>query len=612
MMKITKYVFELARTRLKSLLALSCLGAALVLPASAATYGGLSFDGTSQYVDFGTATNLGSPTFTVETWFNWNGAGVIASTGSGGVSAIPLIAKCVGEADGNNQDGNYFLGIRPSDGLLAADFEEGSTGSAPGLNHPVYGVTPVTSAVWHHAAATYDGASWRIYLDGNLETTLSVGQPPRWDSIQHTALASALRSTGAPYGYFAGTLDEARIWNYARSGAQIAASMSQQITSAPGLLGRWSLNETNGTVANDSSGHGVNGTLLNGPVWAAGYPGFAAFVGITTPADGTAFLLPTNVVISASAGGFSGTVTNVAFFAGASLLSNVTNSPYTWTWTNPPAGAYALTAVGMDNGGVRATSAVVNISVQTNLPPAVALTSPTNNAAYAAPANVTVTATATDSLGISKVEFYQGVSKLYTATTTPYSFLWGSVPAGSYQLRAVATDLGGLAATFATPTNITLTATASDPDGTVTNVEFYAGGGKIGQSATTPYSLVWSVASGGSSQLYAVATDNAGMRATSAPVNVVFTGNVMPTVAITNPVTSTTFGAPANLLISATASDADGSITNVAFYAGASLLGQVKTSPFNYTWTSVPAGSRPPARILNASSAAAASDRSGT
>ena len=58
---------------------------------------------------------------------------------------------------------NYFLGIRQSDGVLAADFED----TATGLNHPVAGVTPIpANGAWHHAAATYDGTTWRLYLDG--------------------------------------------------------------------------------------------------------------------------------------------------------------------------------------------------------------------------------------------------------------------------------------------------------------------------------------------------------------------------------------------------------------------------------------------------------------
>ena len=100
---------------------------------------------------------------------------------------------------------NYFLGIRASDGVLVADFEEGPGGPGPlGQNHPVAGATVVTSNVWHHAAATYDGSTWRLYLDGNLETTLVLtGNPtPRSDSIQHAGLASAFDSTGVAAGFF--------------------------------------------------------------------------------------------------------------------------------------------------------------------------------------------------------------------------------------------------------------------------------------------------------------------------------------------------------------------------------------------------------------------------
>ena len=61
-----------------------------------------------------------------------------------------------------------------------------------------------------------------------LEATLVVGRPPRADSIQHAALGSALNSTGVTSGFFAGTMDEARIWNYARTGAEIVASAKRR------------------------------------------------------------------------------------------------------------------------------------------------------------------------------------------------------------------------------------------------------------------------------------------------------------------------------------------------------------------------------------------------
>src|SRR5204863_3018767 len=118
--------------------------------------------------------------------------GVSTSTGSGGVDAIPLLAKGRAEADGTTQDMNYFLGIRACDGVLVADFEEGASGASPGLNHPIAGVTPVAMNTWQHAAATYDGSTWRLYLNGAQDAQLSVGRPPRSDSIEHASLGSAL------------------------------------------------------------------------------------------------------------------------------------------------------------------------------------------------------------------------------------------------------------------------------------------------------------------------------------------------------------------------------------------------------------------------------------
>ena len=82
--------------------------------------------------------------------------------------------------------------------MLAADFEEGASGSDPGQNHPIYGETVITNDVWHHAAATYDGTTWYLYLDGRLEATDVVGEPVRSDSSQHTGLGVMLDSSGNP------------------------------------------------------------------------------------------------------------------------------------------------------------------------------------------------------------------------------------------------------------------------------------------------------------------------------------------------------------------------------------------------------------------------------
>lgn len=70
---------------------------------------------------------------------------------------------------------------------------------------------------------------------------------------------------------------------------------------------------------------------------------------------------------------------------------------------------------------------------------------------------------------------------------------------------------------------VQLTASASDSDGSVIRVEFYAGTNRLGQASTSPYILPWTILASGSYQLTAVATDNQGATTVSAPVGITAT-----------------------------------------------------------------------------------------
>lgn len=72
-------------------------------------------------------------------------------------------------------------------------------------------------------------------------------------------------------------------------------------------------------------------------------------------------------------------------------------------------------------------------------------------------------------------------------------------------------------AVFAAPANVTLQPNASDTDGSVTNVEFFANSTSVGSAAANPFSLVASNLAAGNYALTAVATDNGGLSATSSP-----------------------------------------------------------------------------------------------
>lgn len=229
----------------------------------------LSFDGSDDYVTFGDNPALKLGTFTLECWFKREAGGTGASTGSGGITGMPLITKGRGQSDGSNVDCNYFFGIDETSGVLVADFEDLATG----LNHPISGSTVVPVGVWQHGVATFDGSTWRLYLNGKLESEASTdGQVPRNDSIQHAGIGTAMNSTGVTEGNFAGVIDEARIWNYARSLSEIQSTLNSQVASATGLVARFAMDETSGDTISSTAGATVVGTLKNGVFRTTGAP----------------------------------------------------------------------------------------------------------------------------------------------------------------------------------------------------------------------------------------------------------------------------------------------------------------------------------------------------
>jgi subtilisin family serine protease len=109
-------------------------------------------------------------------------------------------------------------------------------------------------------------------------------------------------------------------------------------------------------------------------------------------------------------------------------------------------------------------------SATANQPPSVALSAPANGATFTAPANITVSATASDTDGtIARVDFYRGSTLIASDTTSPYSVTWSSAPAGSYTLTAVARDDDG-----ATTRSTARTITVSNTTTTQKNVVFTA------------------------------------------------------------------------------------------------------------------------------------------
>lgn len=89
------------------------------------------------------------------------------------------------------------------------------------------------------------------------------------------------------------------------------------------------------------------------------------------------------------------------------------------------------------------------VSVQSaNVPPSIGISNPTNGSVFAAPATLTLAATASDTDGsVTNVQFFQGAASLTNVANSPYSVPVRNLGAGDYALAAVATDNSGSKAT---------------------------------------------------------------------------------------------------------------------------------------------------------------------
>ena len=188
-------------------------------------------------------------------------------------------------------------------------------------------------------------------------------------------------------------------------------------------------------------------------------------VSVTAPTGGSTFAAPANITVSAQASDPENRLSRVDFFAGSTKIGSLTAAPFTITWSAVPAGTYALTAAAFDLDGGSTTSVPVTIDVSStaNQKPTVGLSSPTNGATFSAPATIAIAASAADPDGtVARVEFYSGSTLLGTDTTSPYSFSWTGVAAGTYTLKAIAYDNTGASTTSAT-VSVTVTAATSVP-----------------------------------------------------------------------------------------------------------------------------------------------------
>ena len=186
------------------------------------------------------------------------------------------------------------------------------------------------------------------------------------------------------------------------------------------------------------------------------------------------------------------------------------------------------------------------------------------------------------------VSWSDGGAALHTVVTpntnTTYTATYQAVAVVN-QHPIVSLTAPASGATITQGTGTPMTATASDPDGTIASVEFFDGATSLGTDNTSPYAATWTPSVLGAHSMTARATDNGGATTISAPVNVTVVppgaDGTPPTVQLTDPTDGTTnlSGSP---MFSAIASDNVG-VVGVLFQVDGVNLSEDLAAPYQAT-----------------------------
>ena len=213
----------------------------LLLTSNGKAQNGLHFDGVNDYVQTTYSGISGSSARTVEAWIK-----------------CPLNSTQKVIVDW----GSMTIGQRFTLNLIGgkARIEVGGNG--------VTGTTVVADNNWHHIAVTFDNSrtsKFSLYVDGALESSFNLTVSTNTSSTGNLRIGSRVDGVNR----FIGTIDEVRVYNYAKTLAQVVADTGRELcVPQTGLMAYYQLNSgtaggTNTTVttAIDSSGSSNNGTL---------------------------------------------------------------------------------------------------------------------------------------------------------------------------------------------------------------------------------------------------------------------------------------------------------------------------------------------------------------
>jgi len=243
----------------------------------------IDFDGIDDTVSFNDNFDLNGP-FSIEIWVKPNALGTIKTIYS--------------KRNALNLSTGFDLRLVNS--TLSFRWNGGGQVSATGL----------TTNRWYHTAVTFDGSTYRLYVDG-VEINSNTGGAPNANN-RRFLLGAMDRSTNIPTNHFNGWLDELRIWNTALTANQIREMMNQEI---------------------EQNGANVRGSVLGLDIAGLNWANLDAYYQMNQAFDVTGGLLNANF------GGINGNLLNInSTQQETSPLPYVSNQNGTWnnqnTWLN--------------------------------------------------------------------------------------------------------------------------------------------------------------------------------------------------------------------------------------------------------------------------------------
>lgn len=214
----------------------------------------LYFDGVDDYCSVVDFPNLGTSNFTIEFWFsvntftNVNSYLISKGASSHGIPPNAGFQFYFNDNGGNNE--------------LVAAFNTVSWGYLLGLNEDT----------WYHVALVRSDTAYGLYVNctGMLISSPEVSSINVNTNLPFTIGAHEFGGFVPTNNFADARIDEIRVWNVARSQAQICDWMNCTIdVPVPGLVAVYNMDDSSGLTLADNSGFNAHGELFNGPTWSA-------------------------------------------------------------------------------------------------------------------------------------------------------------------------------------------------------------------------------------------------------------------------------------------------------------------------------------------------------